>query len=129
MVRGDETLTAVHPVTVHVVTPVNPEIAAPAREYGDLYFINTRFVYGDEIEDQQLPFTFDRNMRQAASEFRPDADYLLIAGDWLQLVAYAALLATLHREFRVLRWDRKAEGYLTVKVKPDLQLVPAAALC
>lgn len=104
-------------MTVHVVTPVNPEIAAPARQYGDLLFVNDRFVYGDEIDDECLPVTFQHNMWEAARKFQPDQDYLLIGGDHLQLVAYVTILARLYKEFRVLRWDRKAQGYLTVQIQ------------
>lgn len=85
-----------------------------AAEFGVLTHINTRYIYPDELvgANNELPSSFKRNMEEAVRSFNPDADYLLLAGDHLQLIFISALLASTYDRFRVLRWDRKLEHYV-----------------
>ena len=114
-------------MTVYAVNMTKDDTSA-ALQYGDVVHINMRYVYGDEIEDGCIPQPVHEALRQAAAQFDPKTDYLLIVGDHLQLVAFAALLGRWAgytgadvespqlRTFRVLRWDKKAEGYIPVWV-------------
>jgi len=103
-------------VTVFAVNPTDNDISA-AAEYGDVHYINTRYVYGDEINDQKLPHEVYMMLWRAAKEFDQDTDYLLLIGDHLQMVTFAALVQREHGEFRVLRWDRQAKGYVVCWVR------------
>lgn len=105
--------------TVYLVNLVTDDITK-AKAFGDVRNINYRYVFGDEIENEMIPASVVRQMQRCADQFNPGEDYLLIAGDHLQLVAFAAMLSVRHGRFRVLRWDRKAEGYLPVWVHSAL---------
>lgn len=114
-------------MTVFVVN--NPKVdIAPALQYGELRYINRFFIHGDELEsgfepfplDWTIPADFKSKMEAAADAFNPDEDYLLIAGDHLQLVAFTAILFTRFRSILVLRYDRKLEGYIPVRVHGGL---------
>ncbi len=103
-------------MTVYAVNMTHDDVS-PAQQFGDVKFINLRYVYGDEIVDQLIPSEFGENLAAMALKFNPADDYLLIVGDHLQLVTFAAYLARiLTKPFRVLRWDKKAEGYIPVWV-------------
>lgn len=99
--------------TVFLVNVVDDDTRA-ALQYGDFRHINHRYVYGDEINNEKIPTAVEKAMAQHALVFNPAEDYLLIAGDHLQLVAFSAMLGRLYGQFRVLRWDKKAQGYLSV---------------
>lgn len=103
-------------MSVVIVHPIKDVDLSPALVYGELRPVNARYVYADELDGDRIPETFMVRMVQAANSFRPDKDYLLIGGDHLQLVAMASLLASRHPNFRVLRYDRKAQGYVSVTV-------------
>jgi hypothetical protein len=97
---------------------------APALSYGPIRYVYTRYVYPDDLEELgETPEAFsppqdiNRLYMHAAFEFKPAADHLLIAGDHLQLLMFAGHLTTLWGQFRVLRYDRQAEGYLPVELK------------
>lgn len=107
-------------MTVLVVHPINDKGVdiSGARAYGELKFINPRYVYIDELEtDNTIPTAFLNRMLKAVDEFDWENDYLLIAGDHLQLVAVSALLASRWGEFMVLRYDRQACGYAEITIK------------
>jgi|HubBroStandDraft_2_1064218.scaffolds.fasta_scaffold245500_2 hypothetical protein len=87
-----------------------------AEAYGELKIVNGRYIFIDEVEEEQLPPAFASKMLRAVDEFDPEADYLLIAGDHLQLVALSAMLADRWGRFRVLRYDREARGYAPVEI-------------
>lgn len=108
---------------VYLVNIVTDDISK-AEAFGDIKNINYRYVFGDEIEHEQIPMPVLKQMQRCADEFDPDEDFLLIAGDHLQLIAFAAMLAARHNYFRVLRWDRKAEGYLPVQINSFALPVP-----
>ena len=104
-------------MTVYAVNIPKGVDISPALQFGEIKHINVRYVYGDEIENQRLPKEVEERMRIAAENFNPDRDYLLIAGDHLQLLAFVAFLVRENDELiRVLRWDKKAEGYLQVLI-------------
>lgn len=88
--------------------------------YGDVRYVNHKYVFGDEIDDERLPPAFVQNMERCVDEFDPDCDYLLIAGDHLQLVAFTAMLAAKFSYFKVLRYDRHERAYIPVRIEPHL---------
>lgn len=103
-------------MTVFVVHPITGNNIDDAKRFGELVFVNDRFVYSDEINDQLIPLSVVRNIKRAAADFNATRDYLLIAGDHLQLTQFAAQLGKLYREFHVLRWERQADAYLPVRI-------------
>jgi|SRR5580693_5871619 hypothetical protein len=132
-------------MTVYVVHPVRDNIA-PALRFGDFKFITGGYVYGDLLEkvrrpptlsvldfdpdatpttaeptyDWGLPYTFQDSLEFATRQFRPDEDYLLVAGDHLQLLAFTTMLGQLHGSFIVLRYDRKLDDYIPVRLHSHL---------
>ncbi len=102
-------------MTVFAVNLTSDDTTA-AQQWGDIRHINLRYVYADEIENQQMPPAVVEALYAAALEFDPLRDYLLILGDHLQLVKFACELGRIHHKFRVLRWDKKAAGYIPVWV-------------
>lgn len=103
---------------VHSISNKDVNISR-AEEYGDLHLINGRYIFIDEVEEEQLPTPFVNNMLRAVDMFDPDSDFLLIAGDHLQLVAMSALLAERWGHFKVLRYDREAKGYAPVEINVE----------
>lgn len=97
------------------VHPVKDDLSS-ALQYGPLTYINERYVYGDEIDQQNIPSAVAQKLEQAAAAFDPQTDFLLIVGDHLQLIQFSAMLASYQSWFRVLRYDRQAQGYLPIKV-------------
>jgi hypothetical protein len=108
-------------MTVWLVNPVTDDTSA-AGAYGSVRCISKRYVYSDEIVEQELPAFVRHNLLLAAREFQPEHDFLLLAGDHLQVAVMSAMLMRLHGEFRVLRWDRIARGYLSVRI-PDVRVM------
>lgn len=104
------------PPRVFVVHPTPQNDLKPAENFGELEYINRRYVYGDEIDEGMLPSDVADRLVDAVRRFRPDLDYLLIAGDHLQIVTIAAYLARAHKRYQVLRFDREAGGYIPVWV-------------
>jgi hypothetical protein len=94
-----------------------------AMRYGEIRYINHKYIYADEIDDEKIPEAFIRNMVFCAEQFDPDEDYLLILGDHLQFVTFAAILATRYSYFRVLRWTGIEKAYFPVR----LELPPVGA--
>lgn len=103
-------------MTVFVVHPITGNNIDDARRFGELQYVNDRFVYSDEIEDRRIPETVSYNLRRAAHDFTPCVDYMLIAGDHLQLAQFAGLLGRMYGVFDVLRWERQANAYLPVRI-------------
>jgi hypothetical protein len=102
-------------MTVFAVNMTHDD-TTPALQYGDIRFINVRYIYGDEIDNERMPGANTEMLKQAADEFNPAHDYVLLVGDWLQLAHFLKLLGARHTNVHVLRWDKKAEGYLPVWV-------------
>lgn len=105
-------------MTVYVVTRLGTKIdLSAALVYGDIEHINSKYVYSDELDlDGGLPIEVLKNIYRIVDKYDPDHDYLLIAGDHLQLVAMAALLSARWGVFSVLRYDREAEGYVKATI-------------
>lgn len=142
-------------MTVWAVHEVKDDIS-PALQFGQVRYINHRYVNGDELErtvniaslpsvtdfpvdpmrilgqtkiDWTLPAAFDRNLRDAALNFNPVEDYLLIAGDHLQLLAFTAILSSRYPAFSVLRYDRRMGEYIPVLLRSGLrEASPRASL-
>lgn len=103
-------------MTVLAVHPLSDKDVSAALIYGELQYVNRRYIYPDELDGDRLPAEFKKRMLVAVDRYDPDHDYLLIAGDHLQIVAMSALLAMRWGEFKVLRFDREAKGYLVALV-------------
>ena len=103
-------------MTVWAVHPVKEDLSS-ANVFGEVRYINSRYVTADELTtDKEIPDGFWSNLHKAAQEFDPYNDYMLIAGDHLQLVQFAALLSTELDSYNVLRYDRHAQGYYPVHI-------------
>src|SRR5688572_17978237 len=100
---------------VFAVHSVAQQDLTPAENSGKLVYINRRYVYSDEIQEG-LPSAHMDRLIEAVRGFKPSRDYLLIAGDHLQIVAMAALLARAYKQFKVLRYDRELGGYVPVLI-------------
>lgn len=108
-------------MTVFAVHPIKEVDITPALIYGEIAYINKRYVYADELDGTNIPEPFVSNMERVVDQFDPDQDCLLIAGDHLQLLAMAALLGSRWGEFAVLRYDREAKGYVRISITtPEL---------
>lgn len=103
-------------MTVLAVHPIKDADLTPASVYGEIEYINKRYVYSDELEGNRIPQPFVSRMEKAVDGFDPGHDYLLIAGDHLQIVAMSALLADRWGDFKVLRYDREAKGYVEIEI-------------
>jgi hypothetical protein len=111
-------------MTIWCVHPVKDDLT-PALAYGPIKYVNTRYIWPDDLESDCVdgsgplvpPQTAVESYQKAALEFDPAADYLVIAGDHLQLVMFVGELACRHGRFKVLRYDRLAVGYLPVEVQ------------
>lgn len=128
-------------MTVWAVHEVKDDIS-PALLFGQIRYINHRYVNGDELEQTMvtskdglewgnwtLPAAFDRNLRDAALSFNSHEDYLLIAGDHLQLLAFTAILSSWYPAFSVLRYDRRMNEYIPVLLRSGLrEATPRASL-
>lgn len=102
--------------TVWVPHPVKDDLST-ALVYGQLRYITDRFVYADEISDElEIPNYFLDRYKSAAQQFDPENDYMLLAGDHLQMVLFSAALSSFHSKFRLLRYDRIARGYFEVEI-------------
>ena len=99
---------------VYVVHRVDDDLSA-ALQYGELKFITSGYVYPDKLEVDELPRDKLVKLRVASEAFRPN-DYLLIAGDHLQVLALAGMLANRLLNYYVLRYDRQAKGYVAVSL-------------
>ncbi|MDD1762967.1 MAG: hypothetical protein LUQ59_12120 [Methanothrix sp.] len=105
---------------VWLVHPIDKQDLSSAAQYGSFHTINHRFVYADQIgDDGRINKHFIAKMREAAQQFDAGNDYLLIAGDHLQIAQMCAFIAQMWGSFKVLRWDRKAEGYYPVILEED----------
>lgn len=101
--------------TVFAVHRVKEDVS-PAEAYGSVRYVNSRYVYPDETVNNRIPANVQTKLEKAVDEFDPDHDYVLIAGDHLQLIAFAALLANRWGDFKVLRFDREAGGYYPLTI-------------
>ncbi len=92
-----------------------------AGAFGDLKYVNLKYVYGDELEqatngEQYVPAAAWEPLCECADSFDRERDYVLICGDHLQLVTLCAIMGRRHPYFKVLRWDRQARGYIPVTI-------------
>lgn len=87
-----------------------------AAVYGDIHYVNHRYIYADELNGDKPPKGFDENIRRAMGGFIPRKDYLLIAGDHLQIVMLVNALSEMQSGFYVLRFDREAKGYIPIMI-------------
>ncbi len=102
---------------VWVMHPARIDLSSAGR-YGRFEYVNDHYVYADQIRpDGSLPAEQKKNMEEAAEDFDPAIDYLLIAGDHLQIVAMAALLGKRWGTFKVLRYSNSSQTYFEAKIE------------
>ena len=102
---------------VWLVHPIDKQDLTSAAQYGEFVEINHRFIYSDQLTpDGRINSSFLQHMFDAVASFNPDDDYLLIAGDHLQVAQMCSYLGQWWGTFRVLRYDRIAKGYFVVKL-------------
>lgn len=102
---------------VFAVHPIEGVDISPATAFGEIIYINHRYVYSDQLEpDDSLPLYFRKKIDDAADKFNPLYDFLLIAGDHMQLLAMTAALISKYPYFKALRYDREAKGYAVVRI-------------
>jgi hypothetical protein len=101
---------------VYVPHPVKNDISA-AKLWGSLVFINKGYVYPDAIDDitDSIASEVFDNLAKAANSFTP-SDYLLIAGDHLQIVQFSALLGARFPSFWALRYLPHVSAYMSVRI-------------
>lgn len=100
-------------MTVYIPHPI-AALMAGVHQYGRIESINYRYVYPDDIKDQSMPYGFMQHIYRAVKDFDPQQDYLLLAGDVLQVAVLVAELLDVHGAIRVLRYDRVGDGYFPV---------------
>lgn len=85
-----------------------------AERYGELKYINPRYIYPDELdEDGSLPREFSDRLLHAVGEFFVNDDYMLMFGDDLQQLALTSMISAVYgTSFKVLRWDRIEKCYI-----------------
>lgn len=97
---------------VFLTNPVDLDLN-PAKQYGSIRTINRSYVFSDDLwPTDMIPGAIRWNIQAAARDFNPTLDYLLLAGDHLQVADMVAFIQHYHGIFRVLRWDRVAKGYV-----------------
>lgn len=111
-------------MTVLVAHPVKDIDISEAMAYGEICYVGKRYIYSDELIGEALPKDLTDRMLRAVDKFDPENDYLLIAGDHVQIVALSAMLAARWGRFRVLRFDRKAGGYVAIGIEDGLYEEP-----
>lgn len=108
-------------MTVFVVHPIRQDDISAAAKWGSFRFVNERYVYGDELDANltslhyEIPTEIAHNLDQAALEFQ-EHDYLLIAGDHLQLLQFMGGVARRFASVNVLRFDKKISDYIPVRL-------------
>lgn len=112
-------------MTVFVLHPVKDDLTA-ALSFGELKYLHTSYIFPDQLEPRGswgqgfrtfgLPVSWYAKMEEHARAFEPEKDFLLMVGDHLQLLAFAALLAAWNEVFAVLRYDRDSGQYLPIDV-------------
>lgn len=99
---------------VWVVHPCDNTDIAPALNWGRFEFINAGYANPNDVVNNGLSQEIMKNLISAAQHFDNRKDFLLIAGDHLQLMQMSFLLAERNKPYTVLRWDRHANGYYPV---------------
>lgn len=107
-------------MTVYAVHSLKELDVTPAQVYGEISYINPRYIYADEVVDHEIPPAFMSRMERVVDRFDPEEDFLLIGGDHLQLIAMSALLSARWEGFSVLRYDREAKGYLRFDIRAPI---------
>ena len=100
-----------------VVHPLNAVDISAASEWGSVRYVNNRYVYPDELDnDNRIPKDFMDRLKSAADEFDPESDSLIMVGDHVQVAALVYYLSTLRKTFRLLRFDRHVGRYVPVTI-------------
>jgi len=104
------------PGVVWVVHPVHGVDISPASEWGTVRYINSRYVYPDELDNSNnIPQDFAERLETAANDFK-DGDCLVMIGDHVQVVTLIYKLASKGKPFPLLRFDRQVGGYVPVQI-------------
>lgn len=100
---------------VWLVHPPKHDIT-PSGVYGVAQYVNRRYVYPDELTGMSIPPAFSSRIDAAIDDFDPKEDYLMLVGDPLQMVTFAARLVHRYSSIRALRYDSIADGYIPITV-------------
>lgn len=104
-------------MTVFVLHRSSHDLSA-AKAFGELRFILHGHIFADEIDDEQPPPEYKNRLWVAANQFDVRTDFFLLIGDQLQIALFTAMIVSLNEtEFKVLRFDQKAQGYFPVRIK------------
>lgn len=106
-------------MTVFAAHPLNKAgvNVSDAERFGAIEYVNQRYIYGDEITNEhRLPTAFEQTMYAAMKRFTPGEDYLLMAGDHLQVMAMCGMLGSFYPWFDILRWNNDAAAYMPVRL-------------
>lgn len=104
------------PGVVWVVHPVHGVDISPASEWGTVRYINSRYVYPDELDNSNnIPRDFHDRLEEAACAFK-EGDSLVMIGDHVQVVTLVYKLASKGKSFPMLRYDRQVERYVPVRI-------------
>lgn len=102
-------------MSVFVPTRIKEDLTQ-VGEYGLVQYVCQYYVHADELDGETLPEDVRVRIEATARVFRPDQDYMLLAGDHLLIAALSVALFRYHQWFRILRWDRQAKGYYVVRI-------------
>lgn len=105
-------------MTVFVVHEVEGDVT-DAQRFGEIRYVNHRYINADELDGERLPTQFVQNMLNAAIDFNNRSDFVLITGDHLQLIAFTSMLVPGRRFYRVLRWDRREKAYFPAMIEME----------
>lgn len=107
------------PSTLWLVHPTKHDLSALSQWGRVRYTGNLGYVFSDMIkEDGSVPHGFRTNIRNAAREFNPDTDYLVLTGDPIQLALFTTQLVAFFGQFRALRWNNESGGYVEALIEP-----------
>lgn len=102
---------------VLILHPVPSVDISDAARYGRFHYASTSgYLFADEVDNLQVPEQLLKDLKAAAIDFHPVHDYLLIAGDHVQLALMSALLANRYPFFKLLRYDRRHRAYFPVEI-------------
>lgn len=93
----------------------------PAAKWGEIRLIHrlTQYVTEDDIVGDGLSDQHMQRLIAASQEFNPMTDYLVMAGDQLQMQQFGLLLAQRYpKGYWVLRWNIKDRDYYAVRMVP-----------
>lgn len=102
-------------MTVYVIQSVKGFDYSGLIPFGQPKFVTYRHCFADEAEVHVQGLY--KAARELSANFNPDEDYLAIAGDPINIVVLTSILLKDHGRARLLKFDRKFDGYYPVDVQ------------